>query len=256
MKINKAGVAYFYGVLGLIGIAFFITLSAFYEYPEWFYQAYPDIEKFVGPNVVSPWCTFSFFTNQTVIIFSIWGILLALSQMSKNAKLRDFLLKPSVVGFVVTNHIITTACYTVFELCGEANFGLYALVPRAFVGLFGSIYMHYILFIFAILLLFIAKPTEKDTKNRHFAYTYLILYFFLVKITGMYCFDIEWYPYPIFDTEMMIDFIGLDGGNIWLNILAFLIIFAALFALYYFLYKFVRKCFVRQSGKPKVIESL
>lgn len=197
-----------YYVCLLIGVAavWLITNHIFgFEYPQYFYDANPDITEYAGVNVVSKWADFSFFTYQTLIFFALWLILLFVGYMLKWTKLRNFLTHEAVVVFIISNYTVTTVLYTVFELTsGNPTFGLYAYNNEAIHNFGTNIAAHYVFYIVA-LIVGLKIESHGKLKKKHIALFlfYLIAYFTAVKLTGMYCYDIEWYPYIIFDAEML-----------------------------------------------------
>ena len=217
-----------------------------FEYPHYFYNANPDINYYIGTNVVSMVADLSFFTYQTLIMFSIWSILLGISSLFKFTRMYQFCTHKSVVIFIFTNYLITTILYTIFELMsGNPTFGLYANNNKAIHNFGTNILGHYIFFIYC-LFLFLKLETHEKIRKIHYKLmiSYLIVYILYVKISGMYMYNIIWYPYPIFDIKSLF---GLEVLPIfdWLYIVCMLIIFTCG---YYFLLVLINKIKKRNEG--------
>lgn len=200
-------------VVGVLALWLFIDHILGFDEHEYFFIQNPGIEKYCGTNVVSPWADFSFFTYHTLIFFGIWLIGLFFSFILKSDKLKDFFTHEATVVFVLTNYTITCVLYTAFELSsGNPTFGLYALNNNAIHNLGTNILAHYVFYIFALLIGFKVR-TKHAMKRRHviIMLVYLLLYCLAVKITGKYCYRIEWYPYPIFDSQSLWQMLGLQN---------------------------------------------
>lgn len=117
MKRKELFINILIGICGIIALWIVISHIAHFEYPDYFYNKKPNIDSYVGINVVSPFADFSFFTYLTIIIFGSWCILFSLSQIFKLEKLNNFLRARNLVCFVYCNYIMTITLYTLFELC-------------------------------------------------------------------------------------------------------------------------------------------
>ncbi len=202
---KKVGWYYFYLLLGAAAIWLFADHVAGFRYPQYFYDANEGIRKYIGVNVVSRWADFSYFTYQTLLFFAAWMLLLFVSYTLKWQKLHRFLTHEATVTFILTNYTVTSVLYTVFELSsGTPTFGLYAHTNAAIHNFGTNIVAHYVLYLFA---LGIGLKTETNgrLRKRHTALfvLYLLAYYIGVKITGMYFYEIEWYPYILFDAEAL-----------------------------------------------------
>ncbi|MBQ7308254.1 MAG: hypothetical protein IJW82_07005 [Clostridia bacterium] len=198
---------YIYGFIGIVGIIMVIQHILGFEFPYYFYEQYPNITKYYGINVVSMYADFSFFTYHTIIFFSVWCILMMVSKIFKTQKIENFLTKSVVISFIVTNYIITSLIYTIFELIftEKITFGLYANTLSAWHNFGTNILIHYVYFILSILLPKFVNIEKTSLKIPIIAIIiYLSMYFAIVKITGMYCYVIEWYPYIIFTFKPLI----------------------------------------------------
>ena len=231
-------------MIGVIGMWLFIDHISNFTYPDYFYNANPDITYYVGINVVSMIADLSFFTYHTLIFFSLWCIGLGISSLFKISKIYNFCIHISVVVFIFTNYIITTFLYTIFELTsGNITFGLYAYDKYAIHNFGTNIIAHYILFIYNLFLFIKIKPINK-IERRHYIYMliYLVIYLLYVKISGMYFYNIEWYPYPIFDLKSLLGIFNISVDiNIVIEYIILLILLAILTYLYYSLLKLVNK---------------
>jgi len=232
--------------IGLLGIIFILYTVIGFTPHDYFFIQYPVIKKYVGINVVSAYATFSFFTYHSLIFFSIWLILFGIGNMLKANRLINFLSNSAVISFVCLNYFITCIIYTVFELLAEKiTFGLYALTPHGIYNFVTNIIVHYVLAFLALGVFLKIRASDpennkvkgiKALKLLILPIIYLAVYYTLVKITGMYCYKIEWYPYPIFDLQHFGALFGLNANNqpliLFILIITLLIIlFAYCFAL-------------------------
>ena len=77
---------------GIISLWLVLNHIIHFEYPDYFWRANPDIQTYVGINVVSKWSDFSFFTYITMILFGIWCILIAISKLFNLEKINSRLV--------------------------------------------------------------------------------------------------------------------------------------------------------------------
>jgi len=231
-------------IIGVLGIWLFLDHILNFKYPEYFYNANPNINYYVGINVVSMIADLSFFTYHTLIFFSIWCILLGVSSLFKIDKLYELCVHRSIVVFIMTNYLLTTALYTIFELTSSnITFGLYALDNLAIHNFGTNILAHYIFFIYNVFL-FIKIKKDKEIKNKHYQLmgVYLLIYLIYVKISGMYFYNIEWYPYPIFDLKSIIGIFGLKINVLpIIEYILLFVIFIGMSYLYICLLKLIEK---------------
>jgi hypothetical protein len=200
MKINIKNVFLF--IVGICALTLFIEHIIMFTPHDYFFNANPDINYYVGINVVSAIADFSFFTYHTIILFGLWCVGYSISDCFKLVKFNKFIRHKSVITFIFTNFLITTVLYTIFELTsGNITFGLYALNGKAIHNFGTNILGHYLFFII-ILIVFIKIKPSGNIKNKHmlFMSCYILIYYFYVLISGKFMYQIEWYPYPIFDT--------------------------------------------------------
>jgi len=238
---------------GAVGLWLFIDHICGWKEAPYFYRAHPGILRYAGVNVVSPWADFSYFTYITLILFSVWALLTALSRLTGCGRLEAFLRSNTVVTFTETNYLLTAVLYTLFEVAfGGAKFGLYSTTaPLAWHNLGTNLTAHYLLFAAAMYLTETTKVTKPVTRGGvGLISAFLVVYVAAVKITGMTVYRIEWYPYVIFDHRLFGEALGLrtDAAAIALLALTFVLIVAAYGGLFYFLA-------VRHRKKAKVAVS-
>ena len=229
-------------IIGLLSAWLFVDHISGFAYPDYFYNANPGIEKFVGTNVVSRWADFSYFTYHTLIFFSLWSIGLFVGNVCGVEKVRRIFEHEVTVVFVLGNCAVTTVLYTVFELAsGNPTFGLYANTPEAIHNLGTNLLAHYAFPVFAWVLGLRVK-TCGQMRKVHFAgiLAYLTVYYLTTKITGAYCYAIEWYPYPIFDGESLWELTGLPAYERWKGTVLLVGVVIVLAVAYLFFLRFVR----------------
>jgi len=226
-------------IFGIIAIVLVIQHVAAFIPHDYFYNQNPTLTLFSGVNVVSRWADFSFFTYHTVIFYGLWAVGLFFAYSLK-LKSISFFTNSTVVTFVLTNYILTAVIYTAFELLsGNPTFGLYALNGKAIHNFGTNILAHYV--ICAVCAITCLKiKTQGEIKPRHvlIILAYLIIYCIAVKLTGRYCYKIEWYPYPIFHGDLLMAMLGITSYNVGIKIICIFIVFAFL-AIAYFLIFFV-----------------
>ncbi len=230
--------------LGMLGMALFLTHMLGFKPHDYFFKANPDIEMYIGVNVVSMLADLSFFTYHTLVFFSAWLILFSLSELFNSKILNSFLRDAAVVSFVCTNFIITAVMYTVFELTsGDITFGLYANTPKAIYNLVTNLLVHYGFFILSLLVLIRTRVNVKNETRRYrllciLAPTaYLLVYYAVVKITGLISYKIIWYPYPIFDSNAFAAMLALENIPHFAKTLLLICTLILLLLLYLALYR-------------------
>lgn len=239
----KKTYSYFLLIVGLLGFIIFIEHVMSFSGHEYFYIQNPNIEKYVGVNVVSRWADFSFFTYHTLIFFSTYCILQFIGNTFNLSKLNQFLIRKDVITFITTNYIITSLCYTIFEVTSaNPTFGLYANVPLAWHSFGTNIIVHYLFFIIAVINYLKIKTNQQFSKISYLIITiYLVIYFLTVKITGLYSYRIIWYPYPIFDSESLTEMLGLNLNNQTLSLILLIITNILIYILYFSIYIIIGK---------------
>ena len=69
------------------------------------------------------------------------------------------------MSFVFANYLITFLLYTIMELIGKREFGLYGTSLDAWFSFFRNIAIHYILFFVCAVLFFKLKPAKEFNKR-------------------------------------------------------------------------------------------
>lgn len=244
----KKWYSYFLLLIGILGILIFMDYMISFTEHDYFYIQNPGVEKYVGVNVVSRWANFCFFTYHTLIIFSGFCILQFIGNIFKIEKLNNFLYRKDVLTFITTNYIITSFCYTIFELTsGNINFGLYANTLNAWYSFITNIIVHYLFFFIALInYLYIKTNNNFSKKSYLYISIYLLLYFITVKLTGMYCYKIIWYPYPIFDSDALSSMMGLMNIDNIFSLIFMIIVNVTIYLLYFLVYN-ILKCLIRHN---------
>lgn len=239
----KKWMYYLYGVAGIIGLWLFIDHLCNFNFPNYFYNQNPGITKFIGVNVVSPWADFSFFTYHSLIFFSIWCLLQTINSFIKSKLLAKLINSEKVFAFITTNYLLTIILYVIFEgLAGEATFGLYANVPLAWHNFGTNILVHFVIGAFVIANFFIFKPTSSAYKYYYFPISaYLISYFTIVRLTGKYCYVIEWYPYFIFDPAETWKTFHLPNANQGIQVATLIALCLIIFVIYFVIFNNLMK---------------
>lgn len=245
-------------VFGLFGICIFLSLTIGFTPHDYFYKQNPGIEKYVGVNVVSAFANLSFFTYHSLIAFSLWLIAYGFSNLLKKDNWIESLTKSPLIAFICLNFFVTCILYTVFELTsGNPTFGLYATTPSAIYNFIINIIVHYLYSFGAVFTYIKVKISDayngKICKKNVFKLLipptiYLFVYYLLVKITGMYCYKIEWYPYPIFDLDSFGALLGMAEKQLPTLIILILTLIM-IWSLYCFCYILLINC--KRKNLPK-----
>lgn len=226
-QVRKKGEYIFYYtclLFGLSAIWLFVDHIAKFSYPDYFYADNPGVKKYAGVNVVAAWADFSYFTYHTILLFAFWTIGLFVGFVTKKERIENFFKHQAFVVFILSNYIVTTLLSTVFELTsGNPTFGLYARTTKAWHNFGTNMLGHYVFCLFTVVAAFYVK-TKNALKWKHIMafLLYLLVYYVIVKLTGLYAYEIEWYPYPIFDGELLWNMFRFSsytiGKGIWLLI--------------------------------------
>lgn len=211
---------------GAVSLWLVISHVAHFKYPDYFYNANPNIETYVGVNVVSAFADFSFFTYLTLIFFGTRCVLLGVGNLFNLNKLSDFLTRDTVSVFVFLNYAVTVTFYTAFELLTfNPTFGWYGNYPLSWHSVGTNIIGHYLLFIVELLLFIKEKTTTGNLKPALIIATiFLVVYYVAVKLTGEFAYDIRWFPYIIFDAESFGTSLGIKQKAVSILLLAILFI--------------------------------
>lgn len=239
-------------ICGVLALWIFIDHITGFTPHDYFYVQNPNLSFYSGVNVVSRWADLSFFTYHSMIFYGIWAIGLFLAELLKSEKLSSFFKHNSVVTFVLTNYILTMIVYTAFEFAsGNPTFGLYDKTAKAIHNFVTNVLGHFILPIIAIICGFKVEQIGK-IKTWHLLaiFAYLITYCIVVKITGMYCYQIEWYPYPIFHADLLCKMLGINGANAFIKTLVVITAFTVLACAYLSIFYLVKK--IKNALKTKI----
>lgn len=188
--------------------------------------------------MVSGWANFAYFTYLGLILFSLWCILYFFAFFFNSEKLLGFLKNEATVTFVTANYMISCIFYTVFALMeSPPTFSLYDIhAPYAWFSFSTNIIIHYVYTAFVLVMFFQIDVQRAKRKIFHLIpLFYMLVYYALVKVSGMYVYRIEWYPYPIFHPQFMNEIFGIEGSNP-IGYLFMVIACAILLVFYYGLY--------------------
>ncbi len=234
-------------IIGIIGIVLFLYPIIHFKPHDYFYTMNPDIEKYIGVNVVSVFANLSFFTYHTLFFFSLWMIIYGISNLFNLNKLKTFVKKDYIITFVFLNYAITTLLYTVFELSnGNITFGYYGKTIYSIINHIINIFVHYIYFIICLFMFIKIKPNSVSSKSNYIKtlvsiVLYLLTYYFVVKITGRYCYKIIWYPYPIFEPVDVCSLIGIVTNSIFIQYIIYIALLLIILSAYIVSYLFFIK---------------
>lgn len=231
----KRGYYVFSLIIGALGLWLVIDHIAGFTFPDYFYKANVGIESHFGINVVSAWADLSYFTYQTVIAFSLWCVGLFIGRVAHLDRLNAFLTHRATVTVIATNYTITCLLSLVFEFAdGRADFGLYALNNMAWHNFGTNVLAHYGFYACCVVIC-LKLPTHGSVRLKHalIMLAYLIVYYVAVKITGMNCYVIEWYPYPLFTAGHLCSAIGITSPSPALAALLFALAIMLVVLLYY-----------------------
>ena len=219
----------------------------------------PQTTVYCGVNVVSPWADFAFFTYQTLIFFGVWCVLsgVALIFKASGVKAADrlvaFAFYKYVKSFVLSGYAITCVVYTAFELIWASDsFGLYdARVAAAWHNFGTNLAVHYALFAACVALYFVSPTCGKRIALPYvIVAAYAVTYVVAVKLTGAYCYSIEWYPYPIFHTSTIMQVVGIENRAVATCLLV--VVFVAIGALYGLVFGVIAELVSKVTTKQSV----
>ena len=222
-------------LLGVLGLALFVWVMLDYnQVSDSYFKKFEAGTIYHTRNVVSPWANFLFFTNQTLIIFSLWSILAGISKIVKNSEYSEIICNVNVVSFVFANCVITTLLYTIMEAFGPCEFGLYELSLEAWLNFIRNILIHYVLtIVMAVIFSKMKCSGRKDKKIIWFALTYFFSFYTIARLIGKFCFKYEWYPYLFFHSKSVWQALNLGPYNQVFAIILMILIIMAVVALYF-----------------------
>lgn len=232
---------------GIISIWLTISHVAHFRWPDYFYNANPDVEVYVGTNVVSPFADFSFFTYITMLLWGAWCVSSGLARIFKCEKLLNVLTTDGLTCFVFVNYVFTTILYTVFSLTSGGDFGLYSKTePLAWHNFGTNIIAHYLLFIASVVIFLNVETRESSLFKVHaLSSAFLLTYYVAVKITGETAYRIRWFPYVIFDARSLGAMIGIT------DYVCSLLLLIVVCVLIFFAYQAVLRLLVRYKRNLK-----
>ncbi len=234
----KKGLIYFNFIIGVLTLWLFVDHVAGFLPHDYFYNQNPTLTLYAGVNIVSRWADFAFFTYHTLLFYAVWAIGLFIAYAFKIERLTSFFTHQTVVVFVLTNYVLTAIVYTLFELAsGKPTFGLYDLSNKAIHNFGTNVLAHYV-FLIVALIVGLKIKTQGEIKRKHIVviFVYLVLYCIAVKITGMFCYKIEWYPYPIFHGDLLLDMLGIISYDSGIKIACIFMAFAILAVTYFVIF--------------------
>ena len=241
----------FNGILLIIcgAICYWLFLSHMLGYNDWYLLAHPEVETYVGVNVVSKFANFAFFTYITLLLFGTWCILFGFSLIFKENKFEKFFRKSSVISFIFTNYFITSIVYTIFVFTvTNGTFGLYSKTAPLALHNFGTnIIVHYVLFAVACVIFSKVKSEKSNLKAwKIFVCDFLFLYYIVVKVTGELVYRVRWFPYVIFDAKSFAQMINVSYG---VSVFLLVLIVALIVCEYLFFYTIFAKAKDKQREK-------
>ena len=234
----KKGLIYLNFITGVLTLWLVVDHVAGFSPHDYFYIQNPTLTLYSGVNVVSRWADFAFFTYHTLLFYAVWAIGLFVAYAFKNQKLASFFTHQTIVTFVLSNYVLTAIVYTLFELAsGNPTFGLFDLSNKALHSFGTNILAHYLFFIVALISGLKVK-THGEIKSKHIVaiFVYLVIYCIAVKITGMFCYQIEWYPYPIFHGDLLLGMLGITNYDSGIKIACLFITFVFLAVAYFIIF--------------------
>ncbi len=216
-----------------LGLAIFVEHIAGYEYQAWFY-ANGIHDPYTNVNVVSRWADFSFFTYISLILFCVWGIFKFIACVFKLEKLNKVINNSYLVLFICLNQFIVLILYTISQIAFKGNFGWYGPYPGSYHSMGTSLVLHYFVTTVAIVYFFIHKFDKIEFKKCLYFLIFFVVYGIIVKVTGMYCYTFEWYPYPIFSKKALWHalFWSFDNYNDALAVVLLIVTLALILAIY------------------------
>lgn len=233
-------------IVAVLGVWLAFDHVANFAFPEFIYKRNPEIDLFIGCNVVSVWADFSFFTYITIILWATWALLYVFCKLSgARGSFINFLERDTVVSFVFVNYVLTVTMYTAFKICsGDFTFGFIGNNSFAWHNFGTNIIAHYIIFGFAVYV-FLKTSTIRGSMRGAFTISGAVLsiYYCVVKIAGEFAYKIRWFPYVIFDTKSFGAGFGVTNYAVCviLLILACMIILCLYMLAFAYCIKFKRK---------------
>ena len=201
METERKAISYLLFVASIIGLAIFIYATVSFKPHDYFYIDGVPKDPFTVINVVSRWANFSFVTYLSLIIFSVYGIMNFIAEITHCEKLLRITQNDYLVLFICVNQIFVLLGYTFFQLAFNGDFGYYAHSLAGAISLVTNLIVHYVITSVAIIWFFVRKFGKIKFGKCFFFLIFYLVYGLAVKFTGMYCYSFEWYPYPIFSSR-------------------------------------------------------
>ena len=116
----------FVGVMLMLcgALCIWLFLSHMFGYNDWYLKSHPEVETYVGINVVSMFADFSFFTYVTLLLFSLWCFLFAFlhnfCKAERQATRKNFKEKLSLKKTLIRvsfNFVLFQKAFDNFGLC-------------------------------------------------------------------------------------------------------------------------------------------
>lgn len=219
----------------VLGLALFIDHIVRFVPADYFYKDGVPLDPYTNVNVVSRWANFSYFTYLSLIMFCLFGIAKFFSTIfgHKIDRLKRITDSPYVIIFVCVNQFFVLIVYTASEIAFGGKFGWYGNNFGSIYSLVTNLIIHYLITSVAIIYFFTVKAKVTPKYCLWYA-AFFVVYGIAVKITGMYCYRFEWYPYPFFSAEGLWHkiFVGKEYNEVAAVILdiAVIAIIAAIYA--------------------------
>lgn len=202
LKNKDFWIAFIYFCIAVSAIVLFVYRLCEWTWPEWFYTPL-HFNPYTTVNMVSRWANFAFLTFISQLLFCCWAIVRFVAILFNLKHLTKFTNNSYIVLFVCLNQFIVLVLYTLTQIAPGQNFGYYGSDPYAIKSFVLNLLNHYFFTSVAVVYFFIHKHNRIEFKRCLLFFPFYVLYGIIVKITGMYCYSFEWYPYPIFSVQSM-----------------------------------------------------
>lgn len=242
-------VAFVYFCIAVVSIGLFIYRICDWTWQEWFFKP-QYFNPYTVVNVVSRWADFAYLTYISQLMFCIWAILRFCAVAFGSQRLSNFTDNSYVVTFVCVNQFFVLVAYTLSQFVTGQNFGLYATDAYAIKSFVLNIFTHYLITSAAVAYFFIHRHNKIQFRKTLLVMPFFVVYGIVVKLTGMYCYVFEWYPYPFFSAESTwFNVFGtLDNFNKTYAVLLIVAAIALIFAMYV-LFLFLATKYVNKKAK-------
>ena len=241
--------AFVYFCIAVVAIGLFIYRICTWTWQDWFFKP-QYFNPYTVVNVVSRWADFAYLTYIAQLLFCIWAILRFFAVAFDSQRLLKFTNNSYVVLFVCINQFFVMVAYTLTQLIPGQNFGFYATDAYAIWSFTTNILTHYGFTTAAIVYFFLHEHNKIQFRKTLLFLPFFAVYAVIVKVTGMYCYVFEWYPYPFFSAESIwFNMFGtLDNFNATYANLIIALAIALVFAIYV-LFLFLASKYVNKKAK-------